>query len=202
MSGKANTQNQSQGEKIRREVRNNAQKGSDQNGPKRVVRPLQDKFRSKSVIRIKKQESENSSNPNDKKDESVVSGETRNFTKEEFDAAWEETTVEFLNDGKKSLASMLKRRDPEVDIDNATVHIKLDHKAAKLEFDGYRSDLLGKLKSKLRNDNIQLSFDILKQKDDADKGQTFTNSDKFNKLADKNPALKTLRKKLGLDYDF
>ena len=97
---------------------------------------------------------------------------------------------------------MLKRRDPEVDIENATVHIKLDHKAAKLEFDGYRSDLLGKLKSKLRNDNIQLSFDILKQKDDADKGKLFTNSDKFNKLAEKNPALKSLRKKLGLDYDF
>lgn len=163
---------------------------------------MQGKYKSRNTIRIKKQETDSTDKTKNKDDDHVVTGETRNFTKEEFDTAWEETTVEFLNDGKKSLASMLKRRDPEVDIENTTVHIKLDHKAAKLEFDGYRSDLLGKLKSKLHNDNIQLSFNILKEKDDADKGKLFTNSDKFNKLADKNPALKSLRKKLGLDYDY
>ncbi|HEY0743241.1 MAG TPA: hypothetical protein VGD40_17355, partial [Chryseosolibacter sp.] len=59
--------------------------------------------------------------------------------------------------------------------------------------------LAGFLREKLRNSNIQVTG-VLTQSDD--KKIIYTNRDKFDYLADKNPILKELKDRLGLDTDF
>lgn len=60
-------------------------------------------------------------------------------------------------------------------------------------------ELAGFLREKLRNSNIQVTG-LLTQSDD--KKIIYTNRDKFDYLADKNPILKEMKDRLGLDTDF
>lgn len=65
--------------------------------------------------------------------------------------------------------------------------------------DNIKVELAGFLREKLRNSNIQVTG-VLTQNDD--KKIIYTNRDKFDYLADKNPILKELKDRLGLDTDF
>lgn len=61
-----------------------------------------------------------------------------------------------------------------------------------------RSDLLAFLREKLNNSAIQLTGEL---KTHEEKKILYTNRDKFDHLVEKNPALKDLKERLGLDTD-
>jgi hypothetical protein len=60
-------------------------------------------------------------------------------------------------------------------------------------------ELAGFLREKLRNSHIQVTGELTKS---DDKKIIYTNRDKFDYLADKNPILKEMKDRLGLDTDF
>jgi DNA polymerase-3 subunit gamma/tau len=60
-------------------------------------------------------------------------------------------------------------------------------------------ELAGFLREKLKNSSIQVSGELTES---DDKKIIYTNRDKFAYLADKNPILKELKDRLGLDTDF
>jgi DNA polymerase-3 subunit gamma/tau len=62
-----------------------------------------------------------------------------------------------------------------------------------------KSDALAFLREKLCNNSIQL-FGELRSSDE--KKVIYTNRDKFEHLAEKNPKLKELKERLGLDTEF
>jgi len=62
-----------------------------------------------------------------------------------------------------------------------------------------RSDLMIHLKSILKNDTFQIEGTVAK---DESKEMLYTNKEKFNHLAKKNPQIKSLQEKLGLDPEF
>lgn len=62
-----------------------------------------------------------------------------------------------------------------------------------------KSDLLTFLREKLNNSAIQLTGEL---KPHDEKKVLYTNRDKFDHLVEKNPALKDLKERLGLDTDF
>lgn len=62
-----------------------------------------------------------------------------------------------------------------------------------------KSDALAFLREKLSNNSIQL-FGELRASDE--KKVIYTNREKFEHLAEKNPNLKVLKERLGLDTDF
>lgn len=62
-----------------------------------------------------------------------------------------------------------------------------------------KSELTGFLREKLRNNSIQITGQV--QAED-DKKIIYTNREKFDFLAEKNPMLRELKDRLGLDTDF
>ena len=65
--------------------------------------------------------------------------------------------------------------------------------------DKFRSDLITYLKTRLNNRHLKLETEITK----IEKSHTpYTNSEKFEFMAEKKPILKELKNRLGLDPDF
>jgi DNA polymerase-3 subunit gamma/tau len=62
-----------------------------------------------------------------------------------------------------------------------------------------KAELTGFLREKLKNNFIQVSGELTTT---DDKKIIYTNREKFDYLADKNPLLKELKDRLGLDTDF
>ncbi|HEX8041628.1 MAG TPA: hypothetical protein VF490_20915, partial [Chryseosolibacter sp.] len=62
-----------------------------------------------------------------------------------------------------------------------------------------RTDLTAFLREKLRNSNIHVSGEL---HTGAEKKVIYTNREKFDFLAEKNPVLRELKERLGLDTDF
>jgi len=69
----------------------------------------------------------------------------------------------------------------------------------KNELEHGKVQLINYLRKELRNNKISLSIKIQKQEEVTRK--VFTAADKFKMMAEKNPALIDLKKKLGLDLD-
>ncbi len=62
-----------------------------------------------------------------------------------------------------------------------------------------KSELTGFLREKLKNTSIQVTGHLATS---TEKKVIYTNREKFDFLADKNPMLKELKDRLGLDTDF
>ena len=62
-----------------------------------------------------------------------------------------------------------------------------------------RAELSAFLREKLRNNSVTL---VGKLQEHADKKVIYTNREKFDYLVEKNPLLKELKDRLGLDTDF
>ena len=60
-------------------------------------------------------------------------------------------------------------------------------------------ELTAFLREKLKNSSLQVTGELTKT---DDKKVIYTNKEKFEYLADKNPILKELKDRLGLDTDF
>lgn len=65
--------------------------------------------------------------------------------------------------------------------------------------DNIKIELASFLREKLKNSSIQISGELTAT---DDKKVIYTNRDKFDYLAEKNPILKELKDRLGLDTDF
>lgn len=62
-----------------------------------------------------------------------------------------------------------------------------------------KTELTGFLREKLRNNTIQVSGRV---QTGEEKKIIYTNREKFDFLAEKNPMLRELKERLGLDTDF
>lgn len=78
--------------------------------------------------------------------------------------------------------------------------IQLHNHFQETLLDEIRLELLTFLRDRLGNDSIQLGGEIKAVADD--KKMLYTNKEKFDHLIEKNPLVKELKDKLGLDTDF
>jgi DNA polymerase III subunit gamma/tau len=67
------------------------------------------------------------------------------------------------------------------------------------EINDNKTEMLTEIRRDLNNYDIQLKIIINKNPDSV---KPFTPEEKFKKMADKNPALKTLKDKFDLDMDY
>jgi DNA polymerase-3 subunit gamma/tau len=84
-------------------------------------------------------------------------------------------------------------------LNDSTVYLPLTNPVEEPILAGVKSDLVGYLRTKLNNSTIQVEG-VLQQNNT--KRKAYTNKEKFEYLMEKNPALKALQQKLGLDPDF
>lgn len=116
------------------------------------------------------------------------------LTDEQVREAW----TDFANQRKNQLAEfhLLSRT---VDVQGSTVTVALANSVEEPLLQTILPDLLTYLRNKLSNSSIKVES-VLK-KEDAKK-IAYTNKEKFDLLAEKNPILKELKDRLGLDPDF
>lgn len=117
-----------------------------------------------------------------------------------------------LNELQEVWRAFAKRRQQQTDnmteqvvlnrdltLDGTTIHLTLENKIQADHLVDIRGDLITYLREQLQNRQIQVEHRISVQES---KKMIYSPQDKFNFLAQKNPALLNLRKTLGLEVDY
>jgi DNA polymerase-3 subunit gamma/tau len=84
-------------------------------------------------------------------------------------------------------------------VENHLITVQLLSPLHETMLNNLRSDLTSFLRERLRNNSIQVTGELIAEED---KKLIYTNREKFEFLAEKNPMLKELKDRLGLDTDF
>lgn len=115
------------------------------------------------------------------------------YTFEQLDTAWKT----FTHQRDRANERVILERTFELK-DN-TIQLELDNDIQISLLDEFRVELLGFLRQSLRNTNLQIATTVAVQEQ---KKMIYTQQEKFNYLAEKNPSLFELRKVLGLELDY
>ena len=91
------------------------------------------------------------------------------------------------------------KRSPEPS-ENFTVRFKVDSGAVEKDLNEIKQDLLSFIRKKLSNYSVQVVVEVMLG---DDTGQIpYTPSEKFKKLAEKNPLLHELKKRFDLEIEY
>ena len=129
------------------------------------------------------------------KQELIVRNEA--FTRDQVIAAWQEYTLKFKEEGKKSESIILNRHLEFTD--DFTIQIKLDNFVQMDLLNTFKPDLLNFIRSKINNSALNLIAEISEEETVK---LIYTSNDKFKYLAEKYPILGEMKKRFGLDTDF
>lgn len=131
---------------------------------------------------------------------SVVNTPTRPdkpFDFEELQDAW--TTFARLRREKSDITSEQVVLNRDLVLDGTTIHLTLDNTLQVGFLTELKPDLIVYLRTELQNSQIQLEHKVTVQEV---KKMIYSSQDKYNYLAEKNPALHELRKVLNLEVDY
>jgi hypothetical protein len=134
-----------------------------------------------------------------KKEESVQSNSQEkpadeSFTPEQLQSAWNE----FASQRKKFQAEFQMLSQP-YEVRGKLIVVNLLSPVHETMLNNLKVELTAFLRDKLKNSSLQVTGELTKT---DDKKVIYTNKEKFDYLADKNPILKELKDRLGLDTDF
>ncbi len=116
------------------------------------------------------------------------------FSEEEMLTAWKEYTANVESDGKFNLLSHLSMGIPK--LEGAIIHLEFPNQTIKTEVERAKYDLLGFLREKLQNYNIDLDITV---NETTEKKYAYTTREKFDKMKEMNPMIEKLRKEFDLD---
>ena len=119
---------------------------------------------------------------------------TESFDEPQMISAWKEYTDQVEKDGKYNLLSHLTMGVPKLDA--SLIHLEFPNETIKVEVERAKYELLGFLREKLQNYDIDLSIEV---NETAEKRYAYTPREKFEKLKEKNPLIEKLRKEFDLD---
>lgn len=130
----------------------------------------------------------------DKQEDQPEKKEDKDFTPDQLKAVWDE----YANQRRNRQAEYQMLTQP-YEIKGTQIVISLLSPVQETLLNNIKSDLTGFLRERLHNNSIQVTGTV--QVND-DKKVIYTNREKFEYLAEKNPILKELKDRLGLDTDF
>ncbi|WP_034258100.1 DNA polymerase III subunit gamma/tau [Altibacter lentus] len=119
---------------------------------------------------------------------------TSDFNEDQMIAAWKEYTDTVEKDGKYNLLSHLTMGVPK--LEGSLIHLEFPNSTIKVEVERAKYELLGFLREKLQNYDIDLSIEV---NETIEKRYAYTTREKFEKLREKNPLIEELRKEFDLD---
>lgn len=119
------------------------------------------------------------------------------FTEAELRDAWQRFKV--LRQDQTGMVSEQLMLDRDFRLEGTTIHLALDNNLMAGLMVDLKPDLLGYLREQLQNKQIQLEHRVEAMEV---KKMIYSSQDKYNFMADKNPALHELRKALGLEVDY
>jgi DNA polymerase-3 subunit gamma/tau len=116
------------------------------------------------------------------------------FTEPEMITAWNEYTKKVELKGQYNLLSHLSMGVPK--LEGSLIHLEFPNSTIKVEVERAKHELLGFLRKKLNNYDVDLSIEV---NETEIKRYAYTPREKFEKLKEKNPAIEKLRKDFDLD---
>lgn len=125
---------------------------------------------------------------------SPVVKSTRNFSIEELKLAWDEFAEQ-----RKLQVGEYRLLKQEFDYKANVVTIHLSNQVEEPLLQSIRTPLTEFLRARLGNDNINVVSQVQQVQS---KKIAYTNKEKFDHLAEKNPILLELKERLGLDPDY
>lgn len=120
------------------------------------------------------------------------------FPANELEAVWLEYSKLVQQKGKINLHSTLSTRKPDLK-ENFSIEFTIENKAQEEELEHEKADLLSFLRKRLNNHEIQLK--LIVNKTEGEK-KIYTASDKFKRMAEKNPNIDKLKQQFDLEIDF
>ncbi|MCK5102489.1 MAG: hypothetical protein KAR17_06725, partial [Cyclobacteriaceae bacterium] len=118
-------------------------------------------------------------------------------TIEQLKVEWNEFAEKLKREGREREYNTLNHQvEFQKDL---SIKLTLPNSFQSLTIEGLQQELLTYLRTNLNNGKIQLITEIEKVED---KKMIYTNSEKFEFLAEKYPDLRDLKKRLDLDTDF
>jgi DNA polymerase-3 subunit gamma/tau len=113
--------------------------------------------------------------------------------------AWNNFGNSLNEQGRYALATALLKRAPEVK-ESDRLEFVVDSHAIEKDILEVKADLLAYVRKELNNFHLQL--DLLVEVSGKDIQVPYTPTEKFNRLAERNPALNELRKRLDLELEY
>ncbi len=133
-----------------------------------------------------------------KANEAYTPRDSKPFTQEQLLAAWESFNKQIENNMPR-VYQMLKVHQPVLQ-ENASIALILNNQSQQKTLqDQVLDQLLRHLKTSLENYTLEINISIDSQQ--TVKQQSYTNSDKFKYLLDKNEKLDELKQRFGLDFE-
>lgn len=126
----------------------------------------------------------------------TISDAADDFTQEQLEKVWADFSETMKHNG--SFYSTLKSRQPQK-LEAFDVIFHLDNAAQKIEFDKVFTELMEFIRKRLNNFKLQLDLQVNKVET---KNNFYTDRDKLDAMAEKNPIVKDLVKRLFLDTEF
>lgn len=116
------------------------------------------------------------------------------FTNEALQAAWKDYAAQIQANGGHNLHSHLTMGRPK--LDGSIIMLEFPNHTIKTEVERAKHELLGYLREKLQNHEIDLNISV---NEEAEKRYAYTPREKFEKLLEKNPLMEKLRKEFDLE---
>lgn len=116
------------------------------------------------------------------------------FTETDMLLQWNKYAQRLSDKGYKIMESLLLINDPK--LKGTTIIHELPNEGSKIDFESEKHDLLGYLRGKLHNHDIQIEVIV---NEHVENKFAFTPQDKFNRLNQINPSLDILRRTFDLD---
>lgn len=116
------------------------------------------------------------------------------FSEEEMKAAWKQYTANVESEGKFNLLSHLTMGVPK--LDGAIIHLEFPNQTIKTEVERAKFELLGFLREKLQNYDIDLDITV---NETTEKRYAYSTREKFEKMKEMNPLIEKLRIEFDLD---
>lgn len=117
------------------------------------------------------------------------------FTPEQVQAAWNEYTEQ-----RKKFQAEYQFLSQPIDIEDKAIIVHVYHPVQETMLNNMRIELSTFIRERLRNNSIQ----IIGKTKEVEEGKKvyYTPREKFDYLVEKNPILKELKDRLGLDTDY
>ena len=126
---------------------------------------------------------------------SKMTSNENSFSQDDLEICWNNYHKIKLQNKELNIASILKISTPKKI--NNIIEYSVTSEINKRELENQLPEILDYFKSKLKNDHIKIKINTTNS---IKKNILFTASEKFKKLAELNPSIKKLKKKLDLDY--
>jgi DNA polymerase III subunit gamma/tau len=125
--------------------------------------------------------------------------EERNaFTQSDVIVALKNFIDKVQQEGRKQLGASLNKHTPLLK-ENFIIEIPVDNAIQAADIKASRVELLGYMKTQLKNNAIQIQSRVVEEKELKD--TAYTPTEKYNKMVEKNPDLNQLRQQFDLDLD-